>query len=273
MKEISDIAVGFVIYNPEDNLLIRIQIATEYGCKVYVFDNSPEMSIVRKFSKGNEKVRYITNGKNLGLGLGISTVCAQAFYENSAVLLFFDQDTVFNAKTLECVESYYREHPELSATHSAIVFNSMHGTDRKSDNCFKNVSLAINSGSLFYLKNLSKMNWHNERYFVDSVDYEFCFRSKKAGFMIGEYSCTPGFDHATEQADETYQILGKEHRFRAYSFSRIVDVSRSNIKLILKALVSGEIKFSMSILRLFILYVAVQVGVRVLNFVNNRVTR
>src|SRR5574337_476549 len=114
MKEISDIAVGFGIYKPEENPLSRIKIATEYGCKVYVFDNSPETATIRKFSETNGSVRYITNGKNLGLGFGISAVCAQAFYENNAALLFFDQDTVFNTEALGCVESYFREHPELS---------------------------------------------------------------------------------------------------------------------------------------------------------------
>ncbi|PFH10693.1 rhamnosyltransferase [Collimonas sp. PA-H2] len=240
-------------------------MAIESNYQVYIFDNSPKESTVREFCKNKKEIRYFTVGKNLGLGLGIASVCAQAFYENKSALIFFDQDTIFNKDTLECVENYNSQHPELATTHSAIVFKAKKSEEKNNEACFKNVSLAINSGSLFYLKNLKKINWHSEKYFVDGVDYEFCLRSKINNFLIGQYSCTPGFDHVTEQADKNYKIFGKIYVMRAYPLSRVTDVSISSIRLIFTALASGEIKFSLNIGKLLLIYIASQICARFFN--------
>lgn len=267
-KMTRSIALGFVIYNPEDSFLSRVRMAIESGFDVYVFDNSPERRSLGGFADGEGKIKYLTCGKNHGLGLGISALCAQAYYEKHSALVFFDQDSVFNEKTLSFIEKFYVGHPELGGTHSAVVFNASRGNQEKERDCFKNVPLAINSGSLFFLNNLKTLNWHSESYFVDGVDYEFCLRSRMNGFKIGEYSCTPGFDHSTEQADKRYKIFGRTYAMRAYAFSRILDVSISSFKLILSALIGGAIKFAFRIVRLWIIYLVVQVLVRLLNLID-----
>ncbi len=267
-KMTRSIALGFVIYNPEDSFLSRVQMMIKSGFDVYVFDNSPERRRLESFADGEGKIKYLTCGKNHGLGLGISSVCAQAYYENHSALVFFDQDTIFNEETLSFIEKFYVGLPELGGTHSVVVFNaSRYGRDQEWD-CFKDVPLAINSGSLFYLNNLKILNWHNESYFVDGVDYEFCLRSSLRGFRIGEYSCTPGFDHSTEQPDQKYHIFGKKYSMREYSFSRILDVSISSLRLVFSALIGWAIRFAFKIARLWIIYLAVQMLVRLLNLID-----
>ena len=257
------LALGFVIYRPETGFLNRVQRAIESGFDVYIFDNSPEQDLVRNFCADKAKARYITAGKNLGLGFGVSSVCAQAYYQGHSALLFFDQDSIYSEETLSFIEAYYSEHPKLETTHSVVAFNSK-DLDRSLD-CFENVDLVINSGSLFFLKNLETLSWHNEKYFVDGVDYEFCLRSKMRGFKVGKYSCTPGFDHTTEQADENYSIFGKTYAMRAYSISRILDVSRSSLKLVFTALLGAEFMFALKLMRLWTIYLIVQMLVRFLN--------
>lgn len=243
-------------------------MAMESGFDVYVFDNSPERRSLGGIANGGGGIKYLTCGKNHGLGLGVSAVCAQAYYEKHSALVFFDQDSIFNEKTLNFIEKFYIEHPELGGTHSAVVFNASRGSQEQERDCFKDVPLAINSGSLFYLGNLKTLNWHNENYFVDGVDYEFCLRSQMSSFKIGEYSCTPGFDHSTEQADKQYRLFGRNYAMRAYALSRILDVSISSLKLTLSALIGGAVKFAFKIIRLWIIYLAVQVLVRLLNLID-----
>lgn len=262
------IALGFVIYNPEDSFLSRVRMAVKSGFDVYVFDNSPERRSLGNMADGEGKIKYLTCGKNHGLGLGVAAVCAQAYYEKHSALVFFDQDSIFNEKTLNFIEMFYVGHPELAGMHSAVVFNASRGGQEQETDCFKDVPLAINSGSLFYLNNLKTLNWHNESYFVDGVDYEFCLRSKMNGLKIGEYSCTPGFDHSTEQDDKRYTIFGRPYAMRAYAFSRIVDVSISSFKLIFSALIGGAVKFAFRIVRLWVIYLAVQVLVRLLDLID-----
>lgn len=257
------LALGFVIYRSETDFLNRVQRSTESGFDVYIFDNSPEQDLVRNFCADKGKAHYFTAGKNLGLGFGVSSVCAQAHYQGHSALLFFDQDSIYSEETLSFIEAYYSEHPKLETTHSVVAFNSKY-SDRSLD-CFENVDLVINSGSLFFLKNLEKLNWHNEKYFVDGVDYEFCLRSKMRGFKVGKYSCTPGFDHTTEQADVNYSIFGKTYAMRAYSIARILDVSKSSLKLVFTALLGAEFIFALKLMRLWSIYLTLQILVRFLN--------
>ena len=260
------VVIGFVIYKPESCILNRIRLSVDLGFDIYIFDNSPELEVVRLFCLTLQRVHYFTCGKNHGLGLGVSAICSQAYYENNSALVFFDQDSIFDETTLNFIDKFYVDHPALNATHSAVVFNAR--MDYKDEIFFHDVQLAINSGSLFYLNNLRILNWHNEAYFVDGVDYEFCLRSRLKGFKIGEYSCTPGFDHSAEQPDRKYLILGKAISMRNYAYSRIVDVSISNLKLIVSSIVFGEINLSFKFLRLWITYLAFQALVRVIDFMD-----
>lgn len=257
------IALGFVTYNPESAFASRVQMAIESGFYVYIFDNTPEKRSLGLLANGAAKIKYVTCGKNHGLGLGIQAVCAQAYYDGHEALVFFDQDSVFDESTLDFIEMFFVQRPELKGTHSAVVFNATKGSE-ESGSCFKEVALAINSGSLFYLNNLETLGWHSDRYFVDGVDYEFCLRSRLNGFRIAEYSCTPGFDHETEQPDQQYRFLGKEYAMRAYAFSRIKDVTFSSFRLFFSALTAGEAEFAGRIARHWTVFMGMQTLVRVL---------
>jgi rhamnosyltransferase len=118
---------------------------------------------------------------------------------------------------------------------------------------------------LFFLSNLKTLGWHNERYFVDGVDYEFCLRSSLRGFRVSEYCCTPGFDHASEQPDQKYRIFGKNYAMRAYAPSRILDVTISSFRLVLSALIGRKIEFAYKIGRHWIVFMGMQILSRILS--------
>lgn len=256
------IALGFVIYNPSSNFASRAQMAIDSGFDVYIFDNSPETPNINALTESSGKIRYSTCGTNRGLGLGIRTVCTKAYDDKHEALIFFDQDSVFTKHTLLFIDNFYATHTDLKGSHSAVVFNANRKSNEQ-NGCLTDVLLTINSGSLFYLNNLKALGWHNERYFVDGVDYEFCLRSRQRGFKVAEYNCTPGFDHATEQPDEQYRVFGKAYPMRAYALSRIQDVSTSSFKLIFSALVSGDIKFAFRITKHLIVFIGMQTIVRI----------
>lgn len=253
------IAVGIVAYHAGVELLRRLELASTDGFEVYVFDNSPDNANIRELAEHNSRVHYYTCGKNLGLGVGISTLCANAYQKGHTALLFFDQDTGFNSTTLSYVESNYSNNAMLYSNFSAIAFKSG-GKEAVQD-----VPLVINSGCLYFLEKLKTLNWLDCTYFVDGVDYKLCLDSLNKGFRIGACAATPGFDHVTEQADNRYRIAGRTYSMRAYSWSRIKDTVRSNIKLIFSGLKSSQFGFALRITRLLIIYCASQIVVRVIN--------
>lgn len=255
-----EIAIGVVTYGKCESLFPRLKNAAENGFKIYLFDNSPEISGVRDFCKNElkESVMYLTVGKNIGLGYAITSICAQAFYDEFRALLFFDQDTVFSNLTLEFIQAYFNENQKDINNYSAIVFNS------KNTPVLKESTFIISSGSLFVLENLKKINWHNENYFVDCVDYEFCLRSNNHGFKIGELGLVPGFDHQSEQPDAIYKVFGKERYLRKYSTFRVKDAVKGSLKLIMSSITSGNIKYFIASLKSFLGYCFWQILVRLL---------
>jgi|GEM_PF-880825 len=263
------IAMGFVIYEPEETIIERLNLALVQGFDLYIFDNSPEKSIVRDLCLSGRNLgncKYITCGKNVGLGFGISSICAQAYYDSFSTLLFFDQDTIFDANTISFIQEFMEgKFDDVKNEYSAIVFNSKNCQKEIVEPKFHivNVDLVISSGSLFILKKLKEIGWHNERYFVDGVDYEMCLRSLAHNLKVGECRNTPGHDHSSEQPDREYKIMGFTFSLRRYSSSRVIDASKSSIKLVVSSILVWQPKFALLILRSYSIYLAAQILVRI----------
>lgn len=116
----SKVAVGIITYQPEEQVLQRIIEVVESGYKAYIFDNSPDDPIIRNYVKqeasDDTKITYVTCGKNVGLGIGLSALCAQAYYDSFPTILFFDQDTVFSRITLDYISDFYTNNENLAET-------------------------------------------------------------------------------------------------------------------------------------------------------------
>jgi len=260
------VAIGFIVFYPGEKFINRIILAETLGFKIYIFDNSPKNSMVRDLCKIKNNCNYFSCGKNVGIGFGLSCICAQAYYDSYPALLYFDQDTIFNHNTLDFIEKTFIENPQFAQRYSAIVFNSKKYIDDKKKNIFvKDVLLAISSGSLFFLDNLNKSNWHNEKYFVDCVDYEFCLRSNINNYKIGECSITPGFNHEIEQPDLGYSLFGKTRLIRKYSSRRIISATISSVRLIGVSIKFRKFDYSIEIFRSIALYLWWQLIVRIIN--------
>jgi len=260
------IAIGFVTYHPGASFIERLAMLADRGFDVYVFDNSPDDGTVRELCATRPGAWYSTRGENVGLGVGLSAVCSQAYQDGHPALLFFDQDTVFGEGTLDFIERFQERNQALASTYSAIVFDAKDvGREGAADApVVKEVLLAISSGSLFFLENLRRLGWHNPRYFVDGVDYEFCLRSSNAGLKVGLCSTTPGFDHQSEQPDQGYRILGRDWYIRRYPARRIADSVTSSARLMGTSIATGNLRFLAAIARWVALYGGFQVLVRLL---------
>jgi len=228
-----DYAIGLVLYHPEESLLKRIDQMVELAFKVYVFDNTPCGSQYIRTIQENQNICYLTAGKNVGIGYALSTLCATAYAHGYPRLLFLDQDTGISPQTLEFIEAFPKSLPTSALQqYAALVFNGHQTTE----NSVQDVCLAISSGSLFNLSALQHIGWHNEKFFVDCVDYELCLRARRFGFKIGLIRNTPDFDHVSEQPDRIVNFIGKQLFVRSYSASRIKDSLGAYLKLIVGGL-------------------------------------
>ncbi len=256
-----DYAVGLVIYHPEENLFKRIDQIIELGFGVYIFDNSPFDEKYTKAIRGNHNITYLTAGKNVGLGYSLSTLCATAYAHDYQKLLFLDQDTGISHSTLEFIARISATFSaEIQLRYAVIVFSGTPAPEKS----VTEVRLAISSGSLFNLTVLRQIGWHNDNYFVDCVDYEFCVRARRCGFKIGNIKNTPDFDHVTEQPDKAINILGKQLLVRRYSATRIKDAIGAYLKMIIGGLLKNKPIDTYTLLRSMSLYIFGQLASRII---------
>ena len=258
------VSIGFITYNPPENFFVRLKLLVELGYSVYIFDNSPEVNATKLACGEHPDLRYITAGNNAGLAIGLAVISATCFYEENQYLLFFDQDTRFTDKTLNYVGDVVKQLPhELINLHVLIGFNKK-GKAICTGSSLQTASLVISSGSLFILKNLKAIGWHNTKYFVDGVDYEICLRARARGFRVATCGNTPGFDHETEQPDEIVSMFGKDLHIRRYPLARIIDAVKSYCRLIIYTSLRLNFHATSLIARSFLIYVLGQVCSRIM---------
>jgi rhamnosyltransferase len=256
----ADYVIGIILFHPEENVFKRIDQMIDHGLLIYVFDNSPDDEKYTKAIKTNSKICYVTAGKNIGIGYALSTLCATAYASGHQKLLFLDQDTGISTRTLDFIEAYPKTLPnEIQQQYAALVFNGNLSTNHS----ITEVSLAISSGSLFNLPFLKQIGWHNEKYFVDCVDYEFCVRARRYGFKIGVVKNTPDFDHVTEQPDQVINVFGKQLLVRRYSAARIKDAIGAYLKLIVGGFLNNSLSDTYTLTRSMGLYIFGQLTSRV----------
>ena len=268
----SKLAIGFVIYKPDSKVLTRLECIISLGFHLFLYDNSPKDGMVRSHCEKYstlKQISYLTCGKNVGLGYGLSAVCAQAYYEGYLALLFFDQDTIFSAETLMYVEGLYVGNRDMWNDYISITFNSntrdvSFSPPPGNGLSVKEVFLTINSGSLFSLGNLCKMNWHAINYFVDCVDYELCLRANNMNLKIGLCTSAPGIDHKSEQGDIVCKIWGRDRYMRRYSTGRILGTVQSCSRLLLESVKTFNAKYLFLLAKSLAGYVFWQVAVRLL---------
>ena len=250
----SNLAIGFVTYYPTDEFYKRVELVIKAGFEAYIFDNSPvEIGTKRQVSHLSN-VKYITAGKNLGLGIGISMICGLAYSDGYASLCFFDQDTNFTEETLKFVSKFICTRTALFMQQYAIVVFSSRACLGSEEFNVQDVMLAISSGSLYFLSNLNMIGGHNASYFVDGVDYEICLNALRHKLKVGLCANTPGFDHVSEQPDKVIRLFNKSLPLRRYSLTRIFDALGAYKKIIFDSVRFGEFKFAFVMIKSLAIY-------------------
>ena len=260
----SEFPLGFVVYKPDLSSVARISDVLDAGYEVYLFDNSPQCPEIRTRFLNRPNLHYSTVGSNVGLGYGISAVCAEAYYRGSEWLLFLDQDTVYTARTLDYINTYVRKQREALAAYSGATFCQDRCLAWNPDMPPERVLLTINSGTIYRLEVLSKIGWMNVDYFVDCVDYEYCLRSLNARFHVGRCWNTPELDHRRDQGNTDVFLFGKTRQLRRYPLGRIRGTVKSSMKLIVASAISMQLRFCLAISRSLVGYIFWQIVSRVL---------
>ncbi|HEY2361378.1 MAG TPA: glycosyltransferase family 2 protein [Candidatus Angelobacter sp.] len=188
-----------VIYNPDSTLEQNIRALLNEVARLVVVDNCSEPSVRSRIAAlaATCSFEVIWNKENIGLAAGLNTGIRLALAnEQYQWIATFDQDSRvfpgFGTAMLSAQAACpFREKVAMIAPHHLLTSEDDDETTTQDGELFQEITVALQSGSLFSRSALKDVGLFDEAFFIDYVDFEFCLRLRKHGFRLIEATEAP----------------------------------------------------------------------------------
>lgn len=176
-----------VLYNPDEHqVLENIKVISSNVSECFVIVNSCGKSIVDKI-QNIKGVRVIDNRENIGLSKSINIGLKEVLKGESETVILFDQDSL---PSRDFFHHHYKTYQFLMQKNTKIGSIGANSEDKKridysteiSENAEK-VKFVITSGCLIPIETLKTVGLMDETFFIDYIDYEWCFRAASNGYQ------------------------------------------------------------------------------------------
>jgi rhamnosyltransferase len=188
MSQPTRIAAIYTTYYPDDGFRQRIQHVVERCALTVVVDNTPGGHI---FESGQtDGLVVLQDGHNKGLGAALNAGLAEALKHGCDAVVLFDQDSSpqpnFIAALLEGLDAAGPRAilgpllvDDAETTTPADVDTVTPAGPRIDD-----VSCIATSGMCFRVEGLTPHDRFTEEFFLDFVDFDWCWRLREKGWRI-----------------------------------------------------------------------------------------
>lgn len=239
------VLVAIVSYNPDLRLLAALlKNLNKDSVDIQVIDNGSSnqdqvIDVCSKFST----ISFLGLNKNLGIAKAQNISIEKAIAEKYHYITFFDQDSELPASYIRNQFNALKEISQIDKNIAAIspifidkntrfvypiirikklsvakIFINLESVKNKN---FYLASLLISSGMMVDVRAFKKIGGMNEKFFIDHVDTEWCFRAQNNGYRLYVNSCIT-MEHSV--GDRTIKFLGfnlpGHHPIRGYYASR-----------------------------------------------------
>ena len=180
------------LYNPSEKEFNNCRILSQQGDTVILCDNSQESH--ETVFQNEKNIIYITKNENLGLGAAFNVALKNDTYgwKDDDLIIFFDQDSQIGEGYIQALQDEYRKIetliPNLGCL-GPVFYNTSNGrTERPrqkkniTDETYE-VSNTITSSLMMRYGNLKRIDFWNEKVFLDLADWDLCWRMQKAGMV------------------------------------------------------------------------------------------
>lgn len=178
------------LYNPSEKEFNNCRILSQQVDTVILCDNSQESH--ETVFQNEKNIIYITKNENLGLGAAFNVALKNDTYgwKDDDLIIFFDQDSQIGEGYIQALQDEYRKIetliPNLGCL-GPVFYNTSNGrTERPrqkkniTDETYE-VSNTITSSLMMRYGNLKRIDFWNEKVFLDLADWDLCWRMQKAG--------------------------------------------------------------------------------------------
>lgn len=174
-----------VFYKPKIEYLLLIKEYVNELDKLYIFDNSEESNttLIDALMK-IPQIEVIENKGNKGIAYALNCAASRALQSGYNFLLTMDQDSFYKkdelTKMKETIVNDINIHKNVAVW--APMVNS--GGERVTPITNLYPREVITSGSIIALKIWEKIGGFDENLFLYVVDYEYCWRCRKNGYIL-----------------------------------------------------------------------------------------
>lgn len=180
------------LYNPSEKEFNNCRILSQQVDTVILCDNSQESH--ETVFQNEKNIIYITKNENLGLGAAFNVALKNDTYgwKDDDLIIFFDQDSQIGEGYIQALQDEYRKIetliPNLGCL-GPVFYNTSNGrTERPrqkkniTDETYE-VSNTITSSLMMRYGNLKRIDFWNEKVFLDLADWDLCWRMQKSGMV------------------------------------------------------------------------------------------
>jgi|ERR1700677_2336994 rhamnosyltransferase len=237
MTEQSVCAV-MVTYHPNAKALENIgRILTRVQGMVIV-DNGSSAEGINLLRKASQKLGYqlLENGENLGIAEALNQGVRCAKSNGYCWVILFDQDSTITDGFIGQMFATWQAHPHrerVGSIHPKYVEPDTGVEPRVRRASDGGPVISITSGQLLPIWIFDKVGWFASEYFIDCVDFEYCFRIRAAGYLIAD-SRQATLLHAAGHASRRLTFLGFSFRPTHHSAIRRYYMSRNRVAVVRK---------------------------------------
>lgn len=180
------IFAGIVSYNPDiDRLSDNLSAISPQLNEIVIFDNGSEFqSVIRKRIQNYHNVKLISSDKNIGIAAALNRLMEYGEKKNYIWMLTLDQDSVCNCNYITSIQSYLYIKPNIGIVAPVIIDRNIGVIGHNPVKEYACVNTCITSGAVINIKIWKKVGKYDESMFIDSVDFEFCYRVRKNGYKV-----------------------------------------------------------------------------------------
>lgn len=169
-----------ILYNPDYDAKENI---LKYLCSVdhlIIWDNSPQNKINWLFPSYEEKITWMSSGKNEGIAFALNRGIEYSMDNGYTHLLTMDQDSKWDDFRS------FRDNLEIYGN-EGYIYCPMVNFQGKKNNKINTIKVSITSGTTYNLKIFKKIGWFREDFFIDGIDNEFGYRAYKNGYSTYQF--------------------------------------------------------------------------------------
>lgn len=233
MKYNYNIYVGIITYNPNIERLNENINAVIDGAEIIIVDNNSEnINDIEYIINKYPNIKIIKNSKNLGIAKALNQAMEYGYMNSYDWMLTLDQDSVCPFEYINKMSNIFNVEKKIGIVAPTIIDRNTGIVGHKINNMYKLVRTCISSGSFVNIKAWKDIGGYDESMFIDSVDFEFCYRMRKNKYKILQTSDIKLLHEIGNRRN--YKFLFWKVKVNGHSAFRKYYIARNNIYYPLK---------------------------------------